>query len=131
MTALLRNVVLLRIVDSGTDYEFRIVGDAHVTAHGYSMQGQRVSDIDRHSTGYGQVLKSLYDHAVTSRDAFAFRGWMERGQTTTQYIYSESVFLPMGPDNATIDHVLNFSVYYARDRYQKETSGFVASGTLS
>lgn len=117
MAHLLRNIILLRLIDGGKDYEYRIVGDAHVISHGFSMQGLRVSDVDRFSPGYGPVLKSLYDRAVRRRDVYAFRGWMERGDKNMKYIYSESVFMPMGPDEATIDHVLNFSVYSPRDSY--------------
>ena len=116
---LLRNLVLIRLIDGGQDYEYRIVGDAHVISHGFSMQGQRVSEIDAISPGYGPVLKSLYDRAVRKREPYAFRGWMERGEKHKQYIYSESLFMPMGPDEATIDHVLNFSVYTPRDSYER------------
>ena len=114
---LLRNIVLLRVVDGGADYEYRIVGDAHVISHGYTMQGLKVSDIDRYSPGYSAVLKGLFDRAVRKRDVYAFRGWMERGEKTKQYIYSESLFMPLGPDEATIDHVLNIAVYTPRDRF--------------
>ncbi|MEJ1969181.1 MAG: PAS domain-containing protein [Rhizomicrobium sp.] len=117
LSPLLRHVVLLRLVDGGADYEYRIVGDAHVISHGFSMQGLRVGDVDTFSPGYGPVLKSLYDRAVRRRDVYAFRGWMERGDKHKQYIYSESVFMPMGPDADTIDHVLNFSVYVPRDSF--------------
>ena|ERR1700760_50074 len=116
MAPLLRNIVLLRRTDDG-DFEFRIVGDAHVIGHGFSMQGHKVSEIDKVSPGYGAVLKRLYGHAVHRQAPFAFRGWMERGGKIKQYIYSESVFMPMGPDTHTIDHVLNFSVYIPRDRF--------------
>lgn len=116
---LLRNLVLIRLIDGGQDYEYRIVGDAHVISHGFSMQGQRVSEIDAVSPGYGPVLKSLYDRAVRKREPYAFRGWMERGEKHKQYIYSESLFMPMGPDDATIDHVLNFSVYTPRDSFDR------------
>jgi hypothetical protein len=118
MLPLLRNVVVLRLIDGGADYEYRIVGDAHVISHGFSMQGMKVSDIDKYSPGYGPVLKGLYDRAVRRRDVYAFRGWMERGDAQKKYIYSESVFMPMGPDEATIDHVLNFSVYTPRDSFE-------------
>lgn len=117
MSPLLRNIVVIRILDGGADYEYRIVGDAHVISHGFSMQGLRVSDVDRYSPGYGPVLKSLYDRAVRRRDVYAFRGWMERGSKTKQFIYSESVFMPMGPNEGTIDHVLNFSCYTFRDSF--------------
>jgi hypothetical protein len=116
MAPLLRNIALLRRTEDG-DYEYRIVGDAHVMSHGYSMQGLKVSGIDKFSPGYGAVLKRLYDHAVHRQAPFAFRGWMERGEKIKQYIYSESVFMPLGPDGHTIDHVLNFSVYIPRDRF--------------
>jgi len=117
LAPLLRHVCLLRVLDSGTDYEFRIVGDAHVISHGFSMQGLRISDIDKFSPGYGPVLKTLYDRAVRRREAYAFRGWMERGEKRKEYIYSESIFLPMGPDDTVIDHVLNFAVYVPRDSF--------------
>lgn len=117
LAPLLRNVVLLRLVEGGQDYEFRIVGDAHVISHGYSMQGQRLSDVDKYSPGYGAVLKSLYDRAVRRRDVYAFRGWLERSDANKPYMYSESVFMPMGPDETVIDHVLNISVYTPRDSF--------------
>ncbi|MEI9994764.1 MAG: PAS domain-containing protein [Rhizomicrobium sp.] len=117
LSPLLRNIVLLRLVDGGADYEYRIVGDAHVISHGFTMQGLKVSDVDKFSPGYGPVLRSLYDRAVRRREIYAFRGWLERGDKHKQYIYSESVFMPMGPDEATIDHVLNFSVYTPRDSF--------------
>jgi hypothetical protein len=115
--SMLRHVVLLRLIDGGRDYEYRIVGDAHVVSHGFCMQGLRVSNVDSVSPGYGPVLKKLYDRAVRRRDAFAFRGWLERGDQEKKYIYSESVFMPLGPDQSTIDHVLNFSVYIPRGGY--------------
>jgi len=117
LAPLLRHVCLLRVLDGGADYEFRIVGDAHVISHGFSMQGMRISDIDGYSPGYGPVLKTLYDRAVRRRTCYAFRGWLERGEKNKQYIYSESIFMPMGPDEATVDHVLNVAVYTPRDSY--------------
>ncbi len=119
LAPLLRNLCLIRLIEGGTDYEYRIVGDAHVISHGFTMQGLKVSDIDKYSPGYGPVLKSLYDRAVRRREPYAFRGWMERGEKTKEFIYSESLFMPMGPDDATIDHVLNFSVYTPRDSYDR------------
>jgi len=117
LAPLLRNVVLIKVIEDGQDYEYRIVGDAHVISHGFSMQGRRVSEIDTFSPGYSVVLKGLFDRAVRKRDAYAFRGWMESGASEKPLVYSESVFMPMGPDEATIDHVLNFSVYTPRDSF--------------
>ncbi len=114
ISGLLRNTVLLRVIEDG-DYEFRIVGDAHVIAHGYSMQGKKLSQIDLYSPGYGALLKTLYDPVVQNRVPFALRGWLLKGDKNTQHIYTESVFLPLGPEDGVVDHVLNFSVYVPRD----------------
>lgn len=106
---LLRNTILLRVLDEGADYEYRIVGDAHVIAHGFSAQGMRLSDLGAIAGGYEKVLKSLYDMPVRTCSPFAVRGWLARGED--EFIYSETVLLPLGPDETTVDHVLNFSVY--------------------
>jgi hypothetical protein len=110
---LLRNTALLRV--SEADYEYRIVGDAYVIAHGFSMQGLRWSDIDKFSPGYGAVLKPFYDGIVRDAEPFAMRGWTVRNQTRKQYVYSECVFLPLGADGEHVDHVLNFAVFSPRD----------------
>jgi hypothetical protein len=106
---LLRNAVLLRVLDGGAEYEYRIVGDAHVIAHGFSAQGLTLSQLGIIAPGYETILKSLYDYPVRKGVPLALRGWISRGES--EFIYSESVFLPLGPDDVTVDHVLNFSVY--------------------
>jgi hypothetical protein len=108
---LLRNTILLRVIDGGNDYEYRIVGDAHVIAHGFSAQGMKLSELGSFASGYGEVLKSLYDYPVRNCAPLALRGWISKGEDDSEFIYAESVFLPLGPDEATVDHVLNFSVY--------------------
>jgi len=114
MRDLLRNVVLLRVIDCGRDYEYRIVGDAHVLAHGFSMHGKNLSQMDGHAPGYGAILKQLYDYPVRRGTPLALRGWLSMGEDDrAEFVYSESVFLPLGPDDDTVDHVLNFSVYLA------------------
>ena len=108
---LLRNTVLLRVVDGGRDYEYRIVGDAHVMAHGFCMQGKNLTHLDDYAPGYGAILKPLYDSPVRRGTPLALRGWLSIGADGSEFLYSESVFLPLGPNEETVDHVLNFSVY--------------------
>lgn len=108
---LLRHVVLVKVIDGGTDYEYRIVGDAHVVAHGFCMQGKKLSQMDEHAPGYGPVLKDLYDNPVRRRGPLAIRGWLSKGEEAFEFVYSESVFLPLGPNDDTVDHVINFAVY--------------------
>jgi hypothetical protein len=112
---LLRNTVLIRVVDGGQDFDYRIVGDAHVIAYGFSMQGRFLSEMEEYAPGHGPVLKGLYSSVVRRRTPFALRGWLERGESHKQYIYSESVFMPLGDTDDAVDHILNFSVYVPRE----------------
>jgi hypothetical protein len=107
---LLRNICLIKVVDAGADYEYRVIGDAHVIAYGFSMQGKRLSEYDPRAIEHGPVLKRLYDRVVRKREPYALRGWIERSELQKTYIYSESLFAPLG-DGDEVDHIFNVSVY--------------------
>ncbi len=116
LAGLLRNTTLLRVIDGGKDYEYRIVGDAYVMAHGVSFQGRRWSEIDKLSPGYHAMIKSTYDRVVRKAEPVAMRGWIERGGQRSEPIYSEYAFLPLGTDGKTVDHILVFAVYVPREK---------------
>ena len=116
---LLRYTTLLRVIDGGKDYDYRIVGDAYVMAHGVSFQGKRWSQTDKLSPGYHAMIKSIYDRVARKAVPIAMRGWIERSGATAEYIYSEYIFLPLGTDGMTVDHILAFAVYVPRDRLDK------------
>jgi len=110
----IRNVVLVRTVGGGTDYEFRIVGDAAVAAHGFSFQNMLVSQLDTKIDGYSTVIKNFYDYVLRKCTAVALRGRLihvERG-----YCRHESIYLPLGPDDKTIDHIFIVAQYEIEDR---------------
>jgi hypothetical protein len=116
LSSLLRNTTLLRVVDGGADYDYRIVGDAYVMAHGMSFQGKLWSETDKLSPGYHAMIKSIYDRVVRKKEPVALRGWIERSRQQCEPIYSEYVFLPLGTDGATVDHILVFAVYAPREK---------------
>ncbi len=113
LKTLLRNTTLVRVVDGGADYEFRIVGDAYVLAHGVSFQGKRWSETAHLLTGYQDYVKPIYDRIVREAEPVATRGWINRGAGSTGHVYSEYVFLPLG--DTEVDHILVFAVYIRRD----------------
>jgi len=116
LAGLLRNTTLLRVIDGGKDYEYRIIGDAYVMAHGISFQGKRWSDTQKLSPGYHAMVKSTYDRVVRKAEPIAMRGWIERSGEQAELIYSEYVFLPLGTDGETVDHILVFAVYVPREK---------------
>jgi hypothetical protein len=109
LKGLLRNTSLLRVIEGGRDYEYRIVGDAFVQAHGRSYQGMLWSETATLSRGYHDRIKPVYDHVVQTGEPLATRGWIERGDGSSEKIYSEYVFLPLG--KTAVDHILIFAVY--------------------
>ncbi len=117
LAALLRNTTLLRVIDDGKDYEYRIVGDAFVMAHGVSFQGKRWSEAGKLFPGYHALIKSVYDRVVRKGEPIAMRGWIERGGESSEMVYSEYVFLPLGADGKTVDHILVFAVYLPREKH--------------
>lgn len=110
---LLRNTTLVKVVDGGNDYEYRIVGDAFVMAHGMSVQGRRWSDTAGLSAGYHDYIKPIYDEVVHDAATIATRGWIERGAGSKGHVWCEYVFLPLG--EAEVDHILIFAAYVGRD----------------
>ncbi len=116
LSSLLRNTTLVRVVDGGKDYDYRIVGDAYVMAHGVSFQGKLWSETDKLSPGYHALIKSVYDRVVRKKEPVAMRGWVERSGQQFEPIYSEYVFLPLGTDGATVDHILVFAVYAPHEK---------------
>ncbi|MBU6298062.1 MAG: PAS domain-containing protein [Alphaproteobacteria bacterium] len=116
LAALLRNTTLLRVIDGGKDYEYRIVGDAYVMAHGASFQGKRWSETYKRSPGYHSLIKPVYDWVVRKAEPVAMRGWIERGGESSEMVHSEYVFLPLGTDGKTVDHILVFAVYLPREK---------------
>jgi len=114
LKGMLRNTTLLKVVDGGRDYEYRIIGDAYVMAHGRSYQGLKWSETARFSPGYHASIKPVYDSVVRTGEPMATRGWIEKGNRAREHVYCEYVFLPLGSEERGVDHILVFAVYVAK-----------------
>lgn len=110
---ILRNTSLVKVMDGGADYEYRIVGDAFVQAHGRSFQGLRWSETSELSPGFHKFIKPVYDRVVRDGEPLAMRGWIERGGVRESHIYCEYLYLPLG--EPAVDHILIAAVYLRRD----------------
>jgi hypothetical protein len=106
MAKILRDTVLVRIIDGGADYEYRIVGDAQAQAYTVPLQGRRISDISVTAPWFGQIAASTYDYVRRSGEPLAMRGRVGREFPEAKFVYNESVFLPLGPSDDAVDHLL-------------------------
>jgi len=111
LRSLLRNITLLRVIDGGRDYEYRVVGDAYVMAHGISFQGKCWSDLKTLAPRHWATIKPIYDSVVRTGEPLATRGWIERGICTDEFVYCEYVYLPLGTEEGVVDHILAVAVY--------------------
>ncbi|HEY1836411.1 MAG TPA: PAS domain-containing protein [Rhizomicrobium sp.] len=106
---LLPNVLLVHVLDGGRDYQFRIVGEASVRAHGFNPANWHVRELDSQVPGYGAMMTGLYDHIRKTGRPVAARGnlvHVDRGFQTY-----ESIYVPLGPDDSTVDHLMAFAQY--------------------
>jgi hypothetical protein len=111
MKKLLSHTIITRVVDGGTDYEYRIVGQVHVDIHPIPLQGGRLMKLEGLGTPYRTLLKSLYDEVVQTRAPISNRAAMKAADGGPAGLRSVSAFLPLGDSDAAVDHVLVFATY--------------------
>ncbi|MBI3676234.1 MAG: hypothetical protein HY243_06415 [Proteobacteria bacterium] len=111
LKSIVANISLARVLDGGEDYEFRIVGDAHVQAYGVSYQGKRLSDVARDSPHFARQLKASYELIRTSRAPRAFRGSIARHVPDARFVWFETAYFPFGASDDIVDHIVNVAVY--------------------
>lgn len=111
LKTILRNTVLLRVIDGGRDYEYRVVGDAFLLAHHFFPQGHLWSEVRAVAPDYAAAVKPAYDMVVETPEPHARSGWTEKSERNPEPIFAEAVYLPIGPDERTVDHILALAAY--------------------
>jgi hypothetical protein len=107
---LLRNTLLIGVIDGGSDYTFRIVGDAVVVALGQNFQGRPLSELDRIGNMHGGICRRLYGGVVKRGEPQAICGCMGANLRMRIPIQCEGAFLPLGPDETAVNYILGFTV---------------------
>lgn len=102
-----------RVVESGRDYEFEFIGDAHLHAYGVNHSGSRVSDIERLSPRFGKQLRASYDFVRISRRPQAFQGTIGAEFPGSGFVWFETVYLPLSQDGV-VGYILNAAMYRMR-----------------
>jgi hypothetical protein len=108
-----RHMILLKVVDGGADFEYRFVGEIQRTAYTKPVSGKRMSETLAGSP-FGPAIFSGYQYIQKSGITYALRGWAGKDYKAANFAYFESVTLPLGPDDATVDHLIVFSAYAPR-----------------
>ncbi|MBV9420996.1 MAG: PAS domain-containing protein [Alphaproteobacteria bacterium] len=114
LQAILRNVVLLRVIDGGADYEYRIVGELFSWAYGVNFQGMQLTQIEQANPEHGARMRRMYERTRLAAAPRAIQGWVGKDNTTAKFVYYETVLLPFGEDGRTVDHILVVSFHVPR-----------------
>ena len=109
----IKNISLLSVLDG--DYEFRIIGEAHIQAYGERHQGKLLSEVTALAPAFGSVLKRSVDIVVRKRIPIAYRGAIGRDVGNARFVWIETMFLPLGQTDDAVDHVMTASVYVPRN----------------
>jgi hypothetical protein len=125
MAWILRDMILVKIIDGGADYEYRIVGDAQVQAFSIPLQGRRISEIAVTAPWFSQIATVTYEYVRRSGEPLAIRGRTGSEFPEARFVYHESVFLPLGANDAAVDHILIVSTNVFND-FAKDAAGRAA-----
>ena len=114
VASVLPHMVLIKVIDGGDDFEYRIVGEVQAQAYGHRLQGRRVSQIAAERPAYGHHVRGAYRRICESGEPIAVRGQIGSDFSYLKYTYCEHIALPLSNDDKNVDHILIFSTYVAR-----------------
>ncbi len=120
MAPFLRNVVLTRVIDGGRDYEYRIAGEAFVTAFGFNFKGMLLSQVQETDPDYGHATRAVFEFERNLGQPFALRGRIAAAAVAARFSSHETIFFPLGKDGV-VDHLLAATVFTLRSTDAAET----------
>jgi hypothetical protein len=114
MASFLPYSLIVAVIENGTDYEYRFVGEVERQAFNRDFKGMRVSQIEKIAPKLGEVIRATYDKVSSTGLPFAVRGLADQVKTTEYIPYHEAVFLPLGVADGLVDHFLAVAVNVKR-----------------
>ena len=106
----LRHMALVRVIDGGVDFEYRIVGDSLASAFSVALQNCRLGEVATKAPSTVAVIGGIYRRCVASGEALALSGTTGRNTHTAMFTHFEAVVLPLGAVEPVVDHLLTFLI---------------------
>lgn len=113
LRSLAKHATLIRVIDGGTDYEFRFVGDIPVSAVGWNFQGRRYSEPEVAAVMRANYRHQLYGEVVRTGEPRVFKVRMVEHRGLNLPMHSETAYFPLGDSDEAVDHLLGFTVFAA------------------
>lgn len=107
----LSNMILVRVIDGGADFEFRIVGDEVRRAYPVPLNNRLMSDIAGDLPELADKLSLAYHRTIDSGAPFALRIHVGLDNPEVRFTHAEAVHLPFGKCDDTVDHLLTLATH--------------------
>jgi hypothetical protein len=114
MARFLPYTLIVAVIDYGVDYEYRFVGENERQAFKRDFKGMRVSQVEKISPKFGEIIRATYDRVSSTGLPFAVRGLANDVKTDGYIPYHETAFLPLGAVDGLVDHFLAVGVNIER-----------------
>jgi hypothetical protein len=111
---LLRNMMLVRVIDHGADFELRIVGDEISRAYPAPLNGRLLSDVAAELPLVGHGWGNMFRVVVGTRLPIAIRVRVGLNAPDVRFSMSEAACLPLGPSDDTVDHLMSIGAHTLR-----------------
>ena len=109
------NIILVKVLGEGENYQYLRVGEALVAGFGEDFSGQLLSEIEASNPRFGIGLRMLYEMVRAGGEPLCYRGWAGQDMPGAQFVYYESAVLPFG-QSSRVDHILVISMLVLRDQ---------------
>jgi hypothetical protein len=114
LAPLLPYVALIKVLDGGTDFENRIVGDVMVRAFNMPLQNRRLSEISKEAPEFGRVCWAPFRRVLETREPTAWRSHTGNDNTWVVISDAEVALLPLGDAPDQVDHMISFGTHITR-----------------
>lgn len=113
------NIILVKVLGAGEDYQYLQVGEALVAGFGEDFSGQCLSEIEQTNPRFGIGLRMLYEMVRASGEPLCYRGWAGQDMPGAKFVYYESAVLPFG-EQGGVDHILVISMLVLREGFRPD-----------
>lgn len=108
--SLLRNTILIKVLDGGREFQIRVIGDAIVSVQNDPIQGKTTAEVEKLLPGFGKLLHKNYSIVCALKTPIARRGQFVR-EADMRMFHREHLMLPLGETDEAVDHIVSLIVY--------------------
>jgi len=104
----LPNMALIRVLEGGNDFQYLIIGDHAGQGYGVNLRKRCYTDIAVELPRATANWFRLSRQVVESGKPIAVLAKVGLGASDARYSNAEAVYLPLGPHDNCVDHLISF-----------------------